>query len=51
MATCSLSLEDNITPCMSNALESETIVNSNTVQVKRNNKNKNKTKVKKLSKL
>lgn len=49
MLTCSL--EDNITPYMSNTLESETIVNSNTLQVKRKNKDKTKTKVKKLSKL
>jgi hypothetical protein len=51
-----LSLEDNITPYMSNALtkissESEAIVNSNTLQGKRKNKDKTKTKVKKLSKL
>ena len=47
MLTCSL--EDNITPYTSNSLESETIVNSNTLQGKRNNKTK--TKVKKFSKL
>lgn len=49
MATGSLSLEDNITPYTSNALESEAIVNSNTLHGKR--KNKTKTKVKKFSKL
>ena len=55
-----LSLEDNITPYISNAStneftkvssESEAIVNSNTLQGKRKNKDKTKTKVKKLSKL
>lgn len=49
MLTCSL--EDNITPYTSNSFESETIVNSNTLQGKRKNKDKTKTKIKKFSKL
>ena len=57
MLTCSLSLEDNIYPNAFSkvSLESEAIVNSNTLQGKRKNKDKTKTKtktkVKKLSKL
>jgi hypothetical protein len=55
MLTCSLSLEDNITPNAFSKVssKSEDIVNSNTLQVKRKNKDKTKTKikVKKLSKL